>query len=494
MIKRLFGILSLATLVSTTQAQNIEYRVETTGTYAGEDTPPTWHLSNRQGLSGNEAGFAYMRAGLAGDYTLGNKGISLSWGADVVAGEGLTSTIYLQQAYADVNWKMFALSMGQKERWGELKNHRISSGGLVESGNARPVPQIRIEVPEYYDFFGTNGWFKIRGHLAYGWFSDGEWQKDWVNDGNAHTVGVRYHSKAIFFKIGKKEKHPLSFEWGLQMTTQFGGTIYNFENVKGVNHTNPTRLTDYFKAFVPSSGDKEYTDFDKANIAGNHLGSWHAAINWEQEEWSLRTYYEHLFDDHSQMFMEYGLWTEQLVGIELKLKDCKWIKNLAIEYFNLKNQSGPVYHDKTDKIPDQISCRDDNYNHKWYNGWFNYGMVMGSPLVTSPIYNENRILNCYNNRVEAFHIGIEGEPTEELSYRILFTHSNNWGTYKDPFTEIKTNNAGLVEIAYKPCKLKGWSVKASYAFDNGGLHGNNCRSGMFTICKSGIINLKKKNK
>lgn len=493
MIKRFITAIVLAATFFTMQAQEIRYSVETTGTYATEDTPPTWHLSNRQGLSGDKAGFAYMRAGLAGDCMLGKKGVSLSWGVDMVAGEGLTSTIFVQQAFADVNWKMFTLSMGQKERWGELKNYRISTGGLVESGNARPVPQIRIEVPEYYDFFGTNEWFKIRGHLAYGWFSDGEWQKDWVATGKAHSVGVKYHSKAIFFKVGKEEKFPLSFEWGLQMVAQFGGTIYNWGNIEGKNSKNPNRLEDYFKAFIPSSGDEQYTDFDKSNIAGNHLGSWHAAVNWDNDSWSLRTYYEHLFDDHSQMFMEYGVWTEQLVGIELKLKKFKWIKGVAIEYFNLKNQSGPVYHDKTNKIPDQVSCRDNNYNNGLYNGWFNYGMVMGTPLVTSPIYNENRVLNCYNNRVEAFHFGVEGEPTDEWAYRIMFTHSNNWGTYKDPFTDIESNTAGFVEVAFKPRKLNGWGVKASYAFDNGSLLGN-CRSGMLTISKCGIINFKNRKK
>ena len=472
--------------IFTMQAQEVKYSVEATGTFASENTPPTWHLSNRQGLSGVEAGFTYLRTGLAGGCKLGNKGFSLNWATDIVAGEGLTSTIFIQQAYADINWKMFTLSAGQKERYGELKNSRLSTGALVESGNARPIPQIRLEVPEYYDFFATNDWFKIRGHIAYGWFSDGEWQEDWVAEGKGHTSGVRYHSKAIFFKVGKESKIPLSFECGLQMTTQFGGASYNVENIEGVNKKNPSRIKDYFKALIPSSGDSQYSGIDQTNIAGNHLGSWHAAINWDKEDWSVRTYYEHVFDDHSQMFMEYGLWTEQLVGIELKLKKFGWVKGIAIEYFNLKNQSGPVYHDTTNKIPDQVSCRDDNYNHDWYNGWFNYGMMMGTPLTTSPIYNKDNILYCYNNRVEAYHIGVEGEPTDEWGYRVLFTHSNNWGTYDIPFTKIEKNNAGLVEISYKPKKLKGWSVKASYAYDNGSLLGNT-RSGMLTISKCGVI-------
>ena len=492
MKNRVIAVLSTLLLCCSLGAQNIRYNIEAATTLAGNDTPPTWHLSMRQGLSGDIAKFGYTRAGLAGNHTL-NKDFSLDWAADIVAGYNLSSTVYIQQAFADINWKMFTASFGQKERWGDLKNHRLSTGSLTESGNARPIPQVRIEVPDYYDFFGTNGWFKLRGHLAYGWFSDGEWQKDWVAEGNARTTGVRYHSKAIFFKIGKKETHPLSLEWGLHMVAQFGGAVYNKENIPGKNGKNPNRWSDYFKVFVPSSGDSEYSGMDQANIAGNHLGSWHAALNWENKDFNIRTYYEHVFDDHSQMFMEYGLWTEQLVGIELELKNFKWMKGIAIEYFNLKNQTGPVYHDTTNKIPDQVSCRDNNYNHEWYGGWFNYGLNIGTPLATSPVYNEDRKMECSNNRVEAFHIGIEGEPWKEIGYRMLLTHTNNWGTYNVPFTEIKSNTAGIVELTYKPAKLAGWAVKASYAFDNGNLHGNN-RSGMLTISKCGIIDIKSKKK
>ena len=480
----------LAATFATASAQEIGYRIESATTAANNDTPPTWHLSNRQGVAGCEAQFSYTRAGIAGaGFNVGNFGID--WGADIIAGDGLTSTIYFQQAFADINWKMFTLSLGQKERLGELKNYRLSTGGLTESGNARPIPQVRIEVPRYYDFFNTGGWFTLRGHLAYGWFTDGEWQKDWVATGKSHTTGVRYHSKAVFFKIGKEERLPLTYEFGLQMVAQFGGTAYNANNTPGEYIHNPSRVKDYLTALIPTKGDKEYTDLDRLNIAGNQLGSWHAALTWDDKKWNARAYYEHVFDDHSQMFLEYGLWTEQLVGVELTLKEGRWVKNIAIEYYNLKNQSGPVYHDTTNEIPDQISCRDDNYNHGIYTGWFNYGLTIGTPLATSPIYNSDRAIICYNNRVEAFHLGIEGEPASCIGYRLLLTHSHNWGTYKAPFTTIKGNTAGLVEFTYKPSQIGGWNFTASYAFDNGTLLGNN-RSIMFCISKKGLLNIDKK--
>lgn len=479
--------------IANIQAQNIEYKIEFNGALSNGDYAPFWHISNRQGIASVDSQSGYLRTALFGNHNVFDNKLNIAWGADIITAHNHTSTFFVQQAYVDVKYKRILLSLGQKERWGNFKPHRLTSGSLTESGNARPIPQIRLEIPEYWDIFGTNGWFSLRGHIAYGWFSDGEWQKDFTAKGKKHTVGVRYHSKAGYIKIGNEKKFPLTFEGGLEMVAQFGGTVYNAGNIEGNTSKNPVSLKDYWKAFIPSSGDNRYSGMDQGNIAGNHLGSWHAALTWHSKDWNVRTYYEHTFEDHSQMFMEYGIWTEQLVGIELQLKKINWIKNITLEYFNLKNQSGPIYHDATNRIPDQISCEDNNYNHDWYNGWFNYGMTIGTPLVTSPIYNADGSLFSLNNRVEAFHLGVEGEPFKGIEYRMLLTSSNNWGTYETPFTDIKETLSAMFELTYYPQKLKGWSVTASYAFDNGDLYGNN-NGGMISIRKNGVLNFKSDRK
>lgn len=489
-MKRIYFIISLLCFtVANPKAQTITESVEMTGTAGSGDYTPMWHMANRQGVSYKDGSFGYMRNNLEGNHMIGKRGIELNWGLDLVAGTGLTSTVYIQQAYIDLKWKNMLLSLGQKERWSTMGNHRLTSGSLVESGNARPIPQIRFELPEYWNIPGTGEWLAIKGHLAYGWFTDENWQKDFAADSTVHAVGVRYHSKAGYLRIGNEKKHPLTAELGLHMVTQFGGTCYNSLNIYGNNHHNPVRPKDYWTAFFPSSGDSSYDSSDQANIAGNMLGSWLAAVTWNTNDWKLKGYYEHVFDDHSQMFWEYGIWTEQLVGIELELKKGKWIKVVALEYFNLKNQSGPVYHDTTAEIPDQISCKDDNYNHGRYPGWFNYGMMIGTPLCSSPIYNKDHTQICYNNRVEAFHVGIEGSPATWLDYRVLYTRSNNWGTYGKPFKNIKVNRSGLFEFTFKPEFFKNWSVTTSFAFDSGDLYGDNY-GGMITLRRGFTFNLK----
>ena len=484
-----FAVLFLVSLG--VNAQILTDRNELVATYGSGNFAPMWHTTNRQGVNSEKNNSVYARLGASGEHLFSNIDLNLDWGVDVVAGYNLVSSVFVQQAYFDIRWKRVKLSLGQKERWCDMKNPRLSTGALVESGNARPIPQVRFELPEYWDIPGLGGWFGIRGHLAYGWFTDGCWQEKFFAETSARTAGVLYHSKAGFMRFGNKDKFPLTAEIGLHMVTQFAGSCYNSLNRPGYS-TNPARFKDYLLALIPLKGDSQYGAIDQGNVAGNVLGSWMGAITWTQEKWKLHFYYDHVFEDHSQMFWEYGLWTEQLAGLELELKNFKWIRNVVFEYFNLKNQSGPVYHDSTNDIPDQVSCVDNNYNHQRYAGWFNYGRMIGTPLCTSPIYNEDKLQICRNNRVEAFHLGAEGELLRWLDYRCLFTFSNNWGTYAKPFVDIKKNFSGLVELTFFLSKNKNWSVGTSFAFDKGDLYGDNYGA-MVTFKRCGIYNLKKRS-
>ena len=490
-VSRISGFcLLLATLLfpAWLQAQTMSEVYEFSGMGGSGDYAAFWHTSNRQGVGSIDTESYYTRLGLSGDHFFSNRKLNVEWGADIVIGTNLTSTVFVQQAFVDLGWKKINLSVGQKERWGVFQNPRLSTGGLVESGNARPIPQIRFELPQYWVLPGTGEWLALKGHLAYGWFTDGEWQKGFVAEGKAHTDGVLYHSKSGFMRFGNEDKFPLTAELGLYMVAQFAGTSYNRFNDPGNTLKNPCRPKDFLQALIPTKGDSQYDVADQTNIAGNVLGSWLGAVTWNDKDWKFKLYYEHVFEDHSQMFWEYGLWTEQLVGVELELKKGKWVKNLVLEYFNLKNQSGPVYHDKTSEIPDQISAVDNNYWHHTYNFWGNYGRMLGTPLITSPIYNTDGTLGVYNNRVEAFHFGVEGEPMDWLGYRLLLTRSNNWGTYSRPFKDIKVETSGLVELVFKPAVMRNWSITTSFAFDKGDLYGNNY-SGMITLTRKNVFDL-----
>lgn len=481
-------IVSISIILSTfnVSAQSeLYYNLEITSVISSGLFSPFWLSVNRCGISSVGKKWGYLRTGIAGKESINNNW-RFEYGADIIAEKNLSHYIFVQQMYADVLWRWLRLSVGKKERSGELKNSNLSTGALIESGNAAPIPQVRIEIPEYHDFCGTDGLLGLRGHIAYGWFGDGNWQENWVSDGGRYAKNILYHSKSLFWKIGKEQCFPLTYEGGVLFATQFGGKIYNYMNKPEKDFKMPTRLKDFWNVFVFSAGDKRYDLGDQLNVAGNHLGSYHLSLKWGKYNWSIRGYYEHMFEDHSGMFWEYGLWKDCLVGVELKFKEFSLIDNFVVEYFNSRDQAGPVNHDATEEIPDQISAIDDYFDHHTYPCWQQYGMTIGTPLITSCLYNESHIFNIYNNRVEAFHAGVSGQPIKRLNYRILLTKSHNWGTYKSPFTNIKNNLSGLIEFSYMPNWAEGFSGTISFAFDKGELYGNN-KGIMFAIKKCGIF-------
>ena len=225
LLQGLLSSVPLYTLTAQTTTPSTHYAVET-GIVAGHgDYSPFWFTANRQGLSSVKTENGYLRAGIFHSQALGRH---FTWkaGLDLATAYNYTSSFVVQQAYADLSYRWLNLSIGSKERTPELRNPKLSTGGLVESNSARPVPQVRIEIPQYISVPGTNHWLHIKGHLAYGTFTDNNWQEDFARSGNLYTKDVLYHSKSFFMKVGKKESFPLEFEAGLQMAAQFGGKQY----------------------------------------------------------------------------------------------------------------------------------------------------------------------------------------------------------------------------------------------------------------------------
>ncbi|MCP9612786.1 capsule assembly Wzi family protein [Coprobacter tertius] len=481
----LFVFLYLSFFTYAQFTKGLNYSVETGINFSGGEYTPFWLVSNKQGLSSVIKNNGYIRAGLFRQFEK-NKDFSYAMGIDLAGAYNFTSAFIVQQAYVDLKYKVLNLSIGSKERNGELKNPFLSTGGLTFSGNARPIPQVRLEFPDYVAFPWTHEWFFIKGHVAYGLFTDDNWQKDFT--GNSHykyTEHVLYHSKALYIKIGNEKKAPLVFEGGLEMAAQFGGKSYTWNKNRYQVTKMYSGFTDFFKVFIPAGGGSSVPMGEQTNILGNHLGSWNFSLSYKFDNWKVRAYYEHFFEDHSMMFFEYA-WKDCLTGVEITFPKNRVINNFVYEYLGSRDQSGPIYHDATPIIPDQVSALDNYYNHGIYTGWQHWGMGIGNALLTSPIYNKNGNIYFSNNRIKAHHIGICGTPFSGIDYRLLVTRSRNWGTYSIPFKEIRKNTSFLLELSYLPRNLTSWKFTASFAFDRGDLMGNNT-GGMITICKTGLF-------
>ena len=471
---------------------SLQYRAELQGTFSGGDHTPLWLNANKYGLSSLKKANGYVRGAIKRPLSNDDgRRWGVGYGVDVALAAGFTSTFILQQAYIEARWLKGVLTVGAKEQPMELKNQELSSGSQTLGINARPVPQVRIALPDYWSIPGTRNWLALKGHIAYGKTTDDGWQKDFKAPNTRYTENTLFHSKAGYLRIGPKN---ITFEFGLEMASQFGGKSYMYENGVEKVYENSSNLKAFWNALIPGGSDA--TDGNFKNVEGNQLGSWVMRLNFDQPTWNIGVYADQFFEDHSMMthfsksgdgYFRYDF-KDWLLGAELKLKDCRWLEGVVVEYLYTKYQGGPVYHDHTANVDIQISGRDNYYNHHLFTGWQHWGQVMGNPLYRSPLYNDDRKIEVEHNRFKAWHLGFNGSPIDGLHYRVLATWQRSFGSYYYlPPTPVE-NVSLLAEASY--ALRHGWLVKGAFAMDNGKLRGESYGV-QLSVIKTGIIGKKK---
>lgn len=472
--------------------RDIGYNVEAEMSASSSHTP-LWLTANRYGMSSTDEQNGHLRAALQRSASADSlHKWRMGFGVDAAVAYNYGSTLRLQQLYADFEYKLVRLSIGAKERPMQLKDNRLSSGSQTLGINAVPIPELRFELPEYWSITGHSNWAAIKGHIGYGFLTDGRFQQNYLAEGEHYARHALYHSKAGYLRLGNSQRFPLTLEGGLEMACTFGGTVYNARmTTDGTYHTIKMghSLKDFADATFGTGGDA--TDgAGYANATGNTVGSWLLRLNYEGKGWSAAVYMDHYFEDHSQMFMEYG-WKDALFGVEVHLPQNPWVSTVVYEHIGTMDQSGPVYHDHTDAIPDQVSGRDNYYNHTLYAGWQHWGQAIGNPLFTSPLYRQDGTLTFRDNRFKAHHVGFSGTPTAEWDYRVLYSYEKSVGNYAVPTDTPRKTHSWMAEATFRPNTLgrkhmSGWVFRLAAGMDRGKLLGNNF--GMqLSVSKSGLL-------
>ena len=475
-------------ILAKTDTISFHYKLESRASFAGGEFTPFWLVSNIHGLGSPAFNNGYVKGEL---FKPMNCHIRFDWGmgADLTGAWNLPAPFAIRQLYGEIHYRALWLSIGSKNYESSYNDPKLSSGDLLFSGNAMAIPQIRIGTNGFSPFWGTRNWFSIKSYVSYGMFTDSNWMKNWVAPGTDRTSDVLFCSRGLWLRFGNKEKFPLTLDIGIEMATQFGGKIYK----DGNSFRMPTGLKDWIKAIIPYSGNNNTPDGEKTNVQGNMNGEYNVAFSWSPYPgWNISGYYEHYFEDQSQMTFEYGLWKDGLWGLKVIFPDNRFLSKFLYEYVATADQTGSVNHDSTTEIPEQVSGRDGYYTHYLYGAWQNWGMTMGSPLAISPLYNKNHLLTLYNTRFIANHFGLEGNPLDLLRWRMLLTFSRNWGTYLRPLRKRNDNFSGLIEAEIHLPRMKEWTFKGSLAWDTGNLLGNNF-GGMISLCYQGDFSVTTKS-
>lgn len=414
-------------------------------------------------------------------------------GATKVAGGWLAphsehpSRIWLQQLYGEVRYRGVFLTVGMKQHSSALLSHTLSSGDLVESGNARPVPEVRIGFNDFQDIPFTNGWLQIQGEISYGKMTDNGWLRDHYNYYNSHlNQGALYSYKRCYFRTKPSERFSATF--GMQVGAFFGGkTDWYSHGELYRTATYSKGIKQFFKMLLPTDGGLEY-------YSGSSLGSWDVLLRYRLDDGStIKAYMQKPWEDGSGIGFLNGF--DGVWGIQFTSARKGWISGAVIEYLDFTNQSGPMHWDPDDAPGTDITNRaegaDDYYYNHEYNAYANYGMAIGSPFLVSPIYNTDGYLQFAANRVRGFHIGVEGDLSPQVSYRVLGGYRRSWGSGRIPFLSPKDDTSVMVEASYSPAKVPGLAIKGAIGLDRGQLYGNTT-GGMLTVSYSGLIRIPKK--
>ena len=532
MMKKLFSTLVVLLMTSTMQAQyqepvrrdtsklqplkGLEYKVEMQGSLSKGKTP-LWLNANKYGLSSLETANGYLRGGIERPLSTdeGHK-FGLGYGLDVVVPINYTSKAVIQQVYVEGRWWHGTLTIGAKEEPMQMKDNELSSGSQTLGINARPIPQVRLALSDYWTLPFANGWLHLKGHVAYGMMTDQNWQHDFTAKQSKYTDRALFHSKAGYLKVGNDEVFcPWSLEMGLEMVSIFGGTSYlpdghgamkTIENGKGLHA--------YWNAFLPGGADNGETTYQ--NVQGDQLGSWVMRFNYDGDWSGFSLYADKFFEDHSAMLQldydgygEGSEWQEKkqrryliydfkdwLLGFEYRYKPDNWLNTLVVEYLYSKYQSGPIYHDHTITIADHIGGKDNYYNHYILPGFQHWGQGIGNPLYRSPIYNEDGTIYFKDNRFVGLHVGLGGHPSEYFKWRFLGTWQEGLGTYEQPYTKKRHNVSLMGEATYRlqgqklPMWMRGVDVRMGIGADFGSVLGGNNYGMQLTITKRGLLGKK----
>jgi hypothetical protein len=458
------------------------FSIEAFGSAATGEHTPFWIVGNRYGTAPLNAGNGYLRMGTFHTRPLG-KNMRWDAGVDVIASTPRYRNVYIRQLYAGIGYKCFSLTVGSRENYASLWDRNLSSGDLVQSANARPIPEINISVPRFTSVPGTKGVLQFRGDFAAGRSFDTEYLKQLKNKRVHYIENVLWHHKSLHLRLlDPHSGFPLTATVGVRHHAQWGGTSTNPK--EGIQ---PHSLKDFMRVITGSSGGDDASISAQVNVLGNHYGSYDIKLGYLDPSVDIHLYKQHLFDDASGMEL-FNL-PDGLYGIQVNISNFPLVSGIVFEYIYTKNQSGPAHYLWFDHsvYPGYGGGRDEYYNNEEYTTGVSYfNRSIGSPLITSPEYNKNGSIGFKNNRIRAWHIGLNGYLSRQTAYRILMTKSEGWGTMNMPFLKKTNDFLCAVKISYCHPQLEGWLFSGEIGFDQGALYGDNLGVAI-SVSKTGIL-------
>lgn len=454
-----------------------------------------------------------MKNGLSTDFSIEktmSTGRRFSWGAgaEVMAGYNheadyarydeadngwMTSVmrpaaVTLRQLYAEAHYRCLYAHVGMKTFHSDIVDDRLSSGDLIRSNNARPIPGVAIGFVDYQNIPFTNGWLQLNGQIMYGKFFDNDYRRKQFNYYSPLiATDIYYTYKYWYFRTKPSERFSATF--GMQTAGQFGGqTVWYYRGKITRSEHRGFRFKDVFKMFFPTLGN------GNSYYEGNSLGTWSLRARYRLfNESEIAAYWENLFEDGSGIGCRNG--ADGLYGVQYTMAKKGWFTSALVEYLDFRNQSGPLHFAPGDHNSSSITTEatggDNYYNNDTYGSYVNYGMAIGSPMVMAPIYNSDGYPEFIYNRMRGVHVAAMGSPTGDLDYKVMLGWQKGYALGRTPLPHAKTDVSAMVEVNWQARSLlDGLSLNCRVAIDRGDLRGDNFGAAL-AVRYTGSFNFKK---
>lgn len=376
--------------------------------------------------------------------------------------QGEQGSVIIHRLYAHVRLYIVDVSAGVMPMTDGM-DVPLGSGSLLFSSNAPSMPAVRIGLDRWTPFPGLYGYLELKGGMAHAWLTD-----------NIGVTGSMLHYKWIGAQVGGKLPVNISYEF--HHAAQWGGYALDGTNLGNDWYS-------FRRMFIGKSGGSSHNEL--YNAIGNHVGSQQLALTLKGNKWNTKIYWQNFLEDNIALLGKGKNLPDGRWGICAQQQVWPFIHTLTFEYVCTTDQSGPV-HDQ-DGI---IYAGNDNYyrNSIYQQGWNYYLRSLGTPLITSPLYNgPTDGTQTTNNRIQAWHVGLGGD-IYGYRYSLLATHIRNYGTYdlNDWFTQQSANTALMLQVHKQVEKAWGMEFGVRLAADIGTQWGN-CFSAQVTIRKQGLI-------
>ena len=380
-------------------------------------------------------------------------GVGLELNGNIATGE---TRFFANEWYLQGKVYFMNVYAGSKHEVYGNQDAELSSGGMLFSQNARPIPRISIETNGYVDVPYTKGYLAVKGGLSHGWFDNDAYMKD-----------LLLHHKYAYVRLGGS--FPVNLNYGIQHVVQWGGVSFQYGSM-------PVTWDNYKRIFWGESGGSTSNKSDQINTLGNHIISQNLGIDLNLKSVIISLCWQNLTEDPpikfitSTMNVQDGLW-----GLSVRIPQFKPFHSFVLEYMSTTDQSGP-WHD----LDGVIYGGADGYyqNGTIPAGWSYRGMTIGNPWITSPRYNQDGSLSTLNNLVRLYYFSGKGEY-KQLNYRLTVAYSENFGYENPGHTFVPSYSNCKRQVSYQleastPFKfIKNTRASIAISGDNGAQYGNN---------------------